>query len=102
MEWFEERRGKGVRVTGTSLKREALRLHKVHGNTNFKGTSQWFHKFKQRHNLSFRRVTLVAQKLHTKIDEKVDQFLCNTLHQRRVKSYHDRCMGNMDETSVWL
>ena len=37
--WFEDRRQKGVRVTGTALKREALRLHKAHGNQSFKGTS---------------------------------------------------------------
>ena len=82
MDWFQERRDKGVRVTGNGLRREALRLHKVNGNQLFKGSSSWYRKFKKRHNLSFHRVTHVAQKSHAVIDEKVDRFLNNIIRHR--------------------
>ena len=100
--WFEERRGKGVRVTGNGLKREAHRLHKANGNQSFKGTNSWFQKFKKRHNLSFRRVTHVAQKSTEIIDARVDRFLQNVIRNRRIADYADRHMANMDETPVWL
>ncbi len=55
MEWFKERREAGARVTGKSLRREALRLHKLYGNQSFKASCRWLQQFKRRHNLSFRR-----------------------------------------------
>ena len=99
IDWFEQRREKGVRVTGKGLTREALQLHKTSGNQSFKASCSWFLKFKRRHGLSFRRVTHIAQKSHDVIDEKIDRFLNNII---RHFEYDYACMGNMDETPIWL
>ena len=47
--WFRARRQKKTRVTGKSLKYEALRLHRLHGNQNFRASRMWFDRFKKRH-----------------------------------------------------
>ena len=102
IDWFKDRRDKGVRVTGASLKREVHRLHKAHGNQSFKGTNSWFQKFKKRHKLSFRRVTHVAQKSPDVIHAKVDTFLKVVLSHRKMRNYADCFIANMDETPIWL
>ena len=75
MTWFHDRREKGVRVTGKELKHEALRLHKIKGNQSFKGSCMWFRRFRNRHHISFRRATHIAQKSRTIIGARVDRLL---------------------------
>lgn len=100
--WFQERRSAGIRVTGKSLKHEALRLHKLNGSQSFKASQGWFTKFKKRHDISFRRTTHISQHSVEITDDKVDKFLRFIIRLRRLRAYEDRDILNMDETPVWL
>lgn len=100
--WFQERRAAGVRVTGKALKQESLRLHKANGSQSFKASTGWFRRFKKRRGITFRRATHISQQPKEVTDERVDKFLKFVLRMRRVRNYPDRCIGNMDETPVWL
>ena len=59
--WFDDRCEAGVRVTGKSLKTEALRLHKLKGNQNFQASQGWYSSFIKRNKISMRRSTHIAQ-----------------------------------------
>ena len=59
--WFDDRCEAGVRVTGKSLKTEALRLHKLKGNQNFKASQGWYSSFIKCNKISMRRSTHIAQ-----------------------------------------
>jgi hypothetical protein len=89
-------------VTGKALKIEALRLHKQNGPQNFKASCGWFRQYKKRHNISFRRATHISQQTKAVTDERVDRFLNFVIRMRRRREYPLRCIGNMDETPVWL
>lgn len=102
MQYLQEKRSAGVRVTGKALKYEALRLHKNNGSQSFKASCGWFRSFKKRHNISFRRATHISQQSKAVTDDRVDKFLSFVLRMRRHRQYHDRGIGNMDETPVWL
>ena len=87
--WFEERRAASVRVTGKSLKYEAMRLHKLNGNQSFKASQCWFAKFTKRHNISFRRSTHISQHSLEITHERVDSFLRFVLEMHRVRVYQN-------------
>ena len=100
--WIKERRSKGVRITGKSLRQQALMLHKEKGNQSFKASSGWFTSFKKRHNITFRRSTHVSQKPVEIVNDKVDKFLKYVIRMRKIRNYPLHAIGNMDETPVWL
>jgi hypothetical protein len=102
LQWFQDRRAAGVRVTGKSLKYEAMRLHKLNGNQSFKASQGWFAKFKKRHDITFRRTTHVSQHAEEITSNRVDSFLRFVLRMRTLRQYDDRDILNMDETPVWL
>ena len=95
-----ERREEGVRITGKALKREALRLHSLFGNQDFKASTGWFRNFKCRHQ--FRRATHISQQNQEKTDGKVDRFLKLVFQMRQNRGYDLHAIGNMDETPTWL
>ena len=100
--WLLERREKGVRVTGKYLRAEALRLHKQNGSQSFKAWNGWYRQFKKRHGITFRRTTHISQKTVDYVDDKIDTFLRFVLRMRQSRNYELRCIGNMDETPIWI
>ena len=102
IQWLKARRESGVRVTGKSLKQEAIRQHRLQGNQSFKASCSWLRKFMKRHQISFRRATHVAQKTETELDDKMQGFLHYVINMRKRKGYELGNIGNMDETPVWI
>ncbi len=102
LQWMVERRDKGARVTGTSLRQECLKLHRQYGSQSFKASTGWFRRFKKRHNILFRRSTHISQQAADITDERVQRFLRSVIRMRKMREYDLRLMGNMDETPVWL
>lgn len=102
MRWFDERRECGVRVTGKSLRHQALRLHRENGNQSFKASNGWYRRFKKRHQIVFRRTTHVAQHAVEIIDDRIDKFLRYVIRMRRLREYDSSEILNMDETPVWF
>lgn len=100
--WMEVRRDKGGCVTGKSLKRECIRLHRLNGNQSFKASCGWLRSFMKRHNVSFRRPTHIAQKLPAELDEKRQNFWSFIIRMRRLRNYDLSMIGNMDETPIWI
>lgn len=83
MDWFQERRSCGVRVTGKSLRQEALRLHRENGSQSFKASNGWYKRFKTRHHISLRRTTHIAQHAVQITDDRIDKFLRYVTRMRR-------------------
>lgn len=102
LNWMKEVRDKGGRVTGKALKRECVRLHKENGSQSFKASCGWLRCFKKRNNISFRRTTHVAQKLPEELEQKKQAFLKFIVHLRKRHNYSLSCIGNMDETPIWI
>ena len=72
------------------------------GSQSFKASCGWFRKFKNWHNINFRRATHIRQQSTEVTDDRVDRFLAFVLRMCRNRQYPDRCIGNMDETPTWL
>lgn len=101
LKWFDERREGGVRVTGKSLRHEALRLHRENGNQSFKASNGWYQRFKKRH-IVFRRTTHISQHPVHITDNRIDKFLIFVTRMRKFREYSDSEILNMDETPVWF
>ena len=102
MDYIQERRRLGARVTGVGVRAEARRLHALYGNQNFKGSCQWLRRFMTRNKLSFRRRTHVSQKPEPLLSDRMQSFLRYVYRLRLRKEFtlHDIC--NMDETPIWI
>ena len=100
--WIQKRRNAGARVTGKALKAEAMRLHRLNGNQQFKASCGWLRKFRRRHNLKFRKSTHVGQKSEEVLGDKMQHFLGFVTRLRRRRNYSLSLIGNMDETPMWV
>ena len=61
--WMQRRREAGACLTGKDLTNECLRLHRQHGNEDFKASSGWLRQFMKRNHVSLRRSTRVTHNL---------------------------------------
>lgn len=102
LKWMKERREAGGRVTGKSLRREALHLHKLYGNQSFAASSGWYRMFKRRNNIVMRRTTHISQKPKEVTDDLIHRFQRQIIKLRINRDYDLAQIGNMDETPVWL
>ena len=102
LDWIQQRRQLGGRVTGLAVKREALRLHQQNGNQQFKASYGWLRRFMKRHRITFRAATHIAQKLPTELEAKRQNFLSFIIRMHKLRDYNLNFIGNMDETPVYL
>ena len=100
--WVKERREAGCRVTGSQVRKEGLRLHRLNGKQNFKASNGWYDRFMVRYNLSNRRQTHMSQKKEEELSQKQQDFLRFIIKLRKSKKYDLSEIGNMDETPIWL
>ena len=88
--------GGGVCITEVCLK--ALPLAKTMPNTTgFKASRGWGDRFMERHDLSVRRRTTIAQKLPADFDTKWLQFQHFILKLRKQHDYDLALIGNADQ-----
>lgn len=101
-EWVLKHRGEGCIITRTNIRMRALQLakDKKYGFKEFKATAGWCTRFMNRHNLTLRQRTHIAQKLPADIDEKVSNFHKFVITERKKYNYELKSIGNMDETPM--
>ena len=121
MAWIDELRAGHLRITCSEIQRKATELARNEGDTEFIASRGWLQKFFKRHQLSLRTKTSVSQKLPQDLMPKVlflvfktsmlyiapmivqvVGFITKTRKLRLLKQYSLGCIGNMDETPLWM
>ncbi|KAK9679394.1 Tc5 transposase DNA-binding domain [Popillia japonica] len=56
MEWFREKRARNVLISGPILKQNAEQIAERRGKSEFKATNGWFCRWKNRNQVSFKKI----------------------------------------------
>ena len=88
-------------VSYESLMGKAHSLIKKH-NPDFEASRGWAVRFCERHELSLRAKTSMAQKLPADLETKIVQFYDFLKDVRQKGQYHPAVIGNMDETPMYF
>merc|ERR1711888_245370 len=70
--------------------------------TDFKASEGWCTRFMKRHEYTLRAPTKVAQLLPQFWADKITEFQRFIIHHRRRNDYRLKCIGNMDETPMYM
>ena len=97
---FQDARSKGILVNNNYLLQEARNIAKAKGIQHFIGTLSWLDKFKQRHNIGYRRNTHVGQKLKPGWKEELKQFQKSFMKLNEKHHYPLEAIWNIDETGI--
>ena len=101
LEWVLRQRDLQLLVSRESIKSIALaKITKE--NPNFKASDGWLQKFMQRHSLTLRAKTSIAQKLPANLEEKISGFHFQVLTVQWEIHIEQLLIGNMDETPVFF
>ena len=75
-----------------------LKAKELSGDPSFKGSRGWYEKWKQRHSVSMRTKTILAQRLPANLEENIVRFHYFVIAARRRADYPLSLIYNMDET----
>ena len=100
--YIEERREKGLCVSRALIRLEALRVADTLQITDFKASDRWCTRFMKRHEYTLRAPTKVAQVLPQFWADKITEFQRFIIRHRRRNDYRLKCIGNMDETPMYM
>lgn len=99
-EYFEKERENGFAVSNRMLEEEALKIATSIGILDFKASSMYIKRWKNRFNVSMRRGTNESQKLPDDYVEAASGFV-QTIRSLRIKNdYTHFNICNMDQTMV--
>ena len=70
--------------------------------TDFKASEGWCTRFMKRHEYTLRAPTKVAQLLPQFWADKITEFQRFIIRHRRRNDYRLKCIGNMDETPMYM
>ena len=101
-EYIEDKRQQGYAVSRLEIRLLAEKLVKngSYGAINFKASAGWCTRFLERHNMSLRQKTKIAQKLPEDLTEKVQRFQKFVIKSRKTVDYPLERIANMDETPM--
>ncbi|KAL9982304.1 hypothetical protein ACROYT_G004331 [Oculina patagonica] len=71
LEWFTEQRSQGIAVSGLMLR---LKAKEFCDDPEFKASLGWYQRWKQRHSISLRTKTTVAQRLPSDLSLSIRLF----------------------------
>jgi hypothetical protein len=95
--WFQKVRSNGITVTGPMLQEKALMYASELNVTDFKASTGWLTRFRQRHNISFLSVcgesACVSQDTVEDWKDKLSDI---------IEGYSARDIYNMDETGLFF
>ena len=75
LKWITDRRQQGAAVSVTEVRITAMLLvRSIPGTSNFKASYEWGRRFMQRHNLSVRCRSKIAQRLPDDFEYKLVEF----------------------------
>ena len=96
-EWFTEKRARNVPISGPVLREKAEELAENMGNVNFKATNGWFCRWKNRSQISFKRVVGEARDADVSAANTWTADVLPSL----LKDYRPDCVYNCDETALY-
>lgn len=101
IKWVSERRDQGLAVSSTEVRLRASFLCRAKfPNAQFKASLNWCYRFMDRHHLSVRRRTTIAQRLPDDYEEKLLNFQKFVIDLRKKKDIHPCNIGNADQTPL--
>ena len=100
--YIDSRRQNGLGVSRALIRLEALKTAEKLNITPFKASDGWCTRFLRRNNYSLRRPTKIAQKLGKDYANKLTKFQRFVIKKRQQNNYQLQCIGNMDETPVYM
>ena len=105
-EWVLSQRQDGYIVTRGLIRIRALQLKKSEKYRDlpdidkFLASAGWCSRFMDRHSLTLRQRTKIAQKLPAALEDKIESFHRFVIKHRKKYSYDLSQIGNMDETPM--
>ena len=87
----------GIAVSGLMLR---LKAKELSDDPSFKASSGWYEKWKQRHLVSMRTKTTLAQQLPADLEENIVWFHSFVIAARKRGDYPLSHIYNMDETPM--
>ena len=105
-DWVQSQRQDGCIVTRGLIRIRALQLKKREkyrdqpGIDTFLASAGWCSHFMDRHSLTLRQRTKIAQKLPAALEEKIESFHRFIIKHRKQNLYDLSQIGNMDETPM--
>lgn len=105
-DWVIAQRQDGYIVTRGLIRFRALQLKKddkykcLPGIESFLASAGWCTRFMDRHSLTLRQRTKIAQKLPAALEDKIELFHKFVIKLRKKHNYDLSQIGNMDETPM--
>ncbi|KAK9731551.1 CENP-B N-terminal DNA-binding domain [Popillia japonica] len=97
MEWFREKRARNVPISGPILKQKAEEIAERRGKSDFKATNGWFCRWKNRNQVSFKKIQGEAKDADiTGANKWVREVLPGLL-----ENYNSSSIYNCDETALY-
>ncbi|PFX24015.1 Proto-oncogene tyrosine-protein kinase receptor Ret [Stylophora pistillata] len=105
LEWIENRRARGLRVSCKLIMKKAevtyMTENNLVDNDDFKASRGWLENFIKRNGLSLRRKTSVPQQDPDRILAKLVSCVIQVRRLQEKHKYKPSDIGAMDETPVW-
>ena len=100
-DWLSEKRKSVVAVSINVIRLKALSIAQNTNIKDFKAFVRWCNAFLERHGVSIRRRTTVAQKLPQDYEDKLINFQrFHCIAKRKQHNYELRYIGNADQTPM--
>lgn len=96
-EWFTEKRARNVAISGPVLKEKAEEIAENFGNANFKATNGWFCRWKNRSQVSFKKIVGEAKDA----DVTAANIWIMDVLPSLIKNYEPECVYHCDETALY-
>ena len=101
-DYIDQRRAGGIGVSRVQIRLEALKVAREIKITGFKASEGWCSRFMKRNEYCLRAPTNIAQKLPSHYVDKITSFQRFIIKERTQHNYDLQCIGNMDETPVYM
>ncbi|KAL7725492.1 hypothetical protein ACLKA6_001182 [Drosophila palustris] len=98
LDWFTAARGQNMPISGVILKEKAMEFAKRFGEDNFKASTGWLDKWKQRHDVSHKKACGESNDVR---DEDCDKWRADVL-PGLLEKYSERDIFNADETGLFF
>ena len=104
VEWINNERAGGLRVSRKRIQRKALELYDKEENKteSFCASDGWLFKFLRRNHFSLRRSTTIAQKMPEDVKQRVMNYILFVDGLKDNCSYRASAVGAADETAIWI
>jgi len=95
-EWFSKTRSYNISVSGPFLQEKAREVANKVGLESFKASNGWLRKLRERHNISFKRISSEGNSVDTNVIENWFEKL-----KPLISDYGPKNIFNCDETHLF-